>query len=276
MWSGKNVLRALAVLMLGISAYFWFGLQSILTANRASAIGMTAILTLATPSLASFLLPWSPAAQLLQKMTWKSWGYFVLTISGGWLLYYEWDLLTTWWSQQPNTVQAGLAMKQAITSIIGFVVVPTLVWSAVDTNELLGLFHQNMVVKKFEIETAAIVEGIRIKRMRANYLGAIGWANLLPAERTEFLNLGEEFRVGFEQDMRALNEGVGRMLGSEEEYGGVLVSPQYESPTIPALQRIYQTLSLEDSRDVHMSPPERSSYTGDTTPMAVRRRRGQV
>jgi hypothetical protein len=73
-FTSKTLLAILALISMGGSAAYWWGVQSQLTDNRIVAIAFTAILVLAPPSLVSFLIPWSPAGMLLQKINARTWG----------------------------------------------------------------------------------------------------------------------------------------------------------------------------------------------------------
>ncbi len=67
-FTAKSLLVVLAVCAMIGSAVYWWGIQSVLTPNKMIAGSFTLILVLAPPSLVSFLIPWSPAGMLLQKI----------------------------------------------------------------------------------------------------------------------------------------------------------------------------------------------------------------
>src|SRR4028119_1835956 len=80
-FTAKTGLAILAVISMAGSAAYWWGVQSQLTSNKPVAIAFTAIMVLAPPSLVSFLIPWSPAGMLLQKINARTWGYTVITLA---------------------------------------------------------------------------------------------------------------------------------------------------------------------------------------------------
>jgi hypothetical protein len=66
-FTSKTLLAILAIISMGGSAAYWWGVQSQLTDNRIVAIAFTAILVLAPPSLVSFLYTGSPPGMLFEK-----------------------------------------------------------------------------------------------------------------------------------------------------------------------------------------------------------------
>ncbi len=68
-FTSKQLLALLALIAMIGSAVYWWGVQSTLIPNnKVVALAYTALLVLAPPSLVSFLIPWSPAGMLLQKV----------------------------------------------------------------------------------------------------------------------------------------------------------------------------------------------------------------
>src|ERR687893_2476168 len=99
-FTAKTGLAILAVIAMVGSAAYWWGVQSQLTSNKVVAVAFTAILVLAPPSLVSFLIPWSPAGMLLQKINARTWGYTVILVCAMFLLYYSFQMQNAWWLSQ--------------------------------------------------------------------------------------------------------------------------------------------------------------------------------
>src|SRR5690242_18736412 len=119
-FTSKTLLALLALIAMGGSGVYWWGVQSVLTDNRAIALAFTAILVLAPPSLVSFLIPWSPGGMLLQKVNARTWGYLVVVGCSLFLLYYSFQIQWSWWAAQPVVADTGLIYQQVLIGIIGF------------------------------------------------------------------------------------------------------------------------------------------------------------
>src|SRR4051812_42613971 len=96
--TGKSVLLLLAIVSMVASGIYWWGVQSALTTSRPIAIAFTAILVLAPPTLISFLIPWSPAGMLLQRVNAQTYGHAVVVFASIYLLYYSYQLQYSWWA----------------------------------------------------------------------------------------------------------------------------------------------------------------------------------
>src|SRR5918911_1517993 len=136
-FTAKTGLQIMAVFAMIGSGVYWWGVQSQLTTNMPVAMAFTAILVLAPPSLVSFLIPWSPAGMLLQKINARTWGYTVNTVAALFLLYYSYDIQYAWWLAQPVVAQSGYVLPQVLVGIIGFVIIPALLWPPVSSDELV-------------------------------------------------------------------------------------------------------------------------------------------
>ena len=96
-FTSKTLLAILALIAMGGSAVYWWGVQSTLIPdNRIVAFAFTAILVLAPPSLVSFLIPWSPGGMLLQKVNARTGGYAVVIACSISLLYYSFQIQWSW------------------------------------------------------------------------------------------------------------------------------------------------------------------------------------
>ena len=103
-FTAKTLLIILALCTMLGSAVYWWSVQSVLTSNKFIAGAFTLIMVLAPPSLVSFLIPWSPAGMLLQKINARTWGYAVIIACSLVLLYYSFTIQYQWWLTQ-NVVQ---------------------------------------------------------------------------------------------------------------------------------------------------------------------------
>src|SRR5881397_2566139 len=128
-FTSKTLLALLALIAMGGSAVYLWGVQSVLTDNRAIALAFTAILVLAPPSLVSFLIPWSPGGMLLQKVNARTWGYLVVVGCSLFLLYYSFQIQLSWWLAQPVVADSNLVYQQVLIGIIGFIIIPALLWT---------------------------------------------------------------------------------------------------------------------------------------------------
>src|ERR687893_1580048 len=117
-FTAKTGLAILAVIAMVGSAAYWWGVQRALTGNTIVAMAFTAILVLAPPSLVSFLIPWSPAGMLLQKINARTWGYTVILVCAMFLLYYSFDIHYAWWAAQDVVRESGYVLPQVLVGII--------------------------------------------------------------------------------------------------------------------------------------------------------------
>ena len=128
--TGRQVLLMVALGALAGSASFWWEVERTLTPSAGVAAAYTIILTLAPPTLMAFLLPWSPAGQLLARLRARTWGTLVVTLSALILGWYSVERQTAWWALQPVVAASGLTTLQVLIGLLGFVLIPALVWAA--------------------------------------------------------------------------------------------------------------------------------------------------
>src|ERR671938_535385 len=161
-FTSKSLLAILALIAMGGSAVYWWGVQSTLIPdNKVVALAFTAILVLAPPSLVSFLIPWSPGGMLLQKVNAKTWGYLVVVGCSLYLLYYSFQIQLAWWLAQPVVADSNLVYQQVLIGIIGFVIIPALLWTPVSSEELVEQVRQAHLVKRYELQTQADIAILR-------------------------------------------------------------------------------------------------------------------
>ncbi len=213
-FTAKTGLAILAVIAICGSAAYWWGVQNELTSNKIVAIAFTAIMVLAPPSLVSFLIPWSPAGMLLQKINARTWGYTVITVAALFLLYYSYDIQYAWWSAQPVVQQSGYVLPQVLVGIIGFVIIPALLWTPVTSDELVEQVRQAHLVKRYELQTQADIAILRNTLLRAQEKALIGFANLTVQEREELASVMRGLVRGIDGTMREIATSVKSVSGA--------------------------------------------------------------
>jgi hypothetical protein len=187
--------------------------QSELTNNIAMAIAFTTILVLAPPVLVSFLIPWSPGGMLLQKINAKTWGYVVVIVSALFLIYYSFEIQYTWWAAQPVVAETQLIIQQVLVGIIGFIVIPALLWTPVTSEELVEQVRQAHLVKRYELQAQADIAILRNTMLRAQEKALIGFANLTPDERQELAGVMHGLVTSIDKTLQDVGESVKKVTG---------------------------------------------------------------
>jgi hypothetical protein len=213
-FTAKSLLAILAFIAMVGSAIYWWGVQSELTSNIAVAIAYTAILVLAPPSLTSFLIPWSPGGMLLQKINARTWGYGVIIAASLYLLYYSFDIQYSWWAAQPAVASTGLIIQQVIIGIIGFIIIPALLWTPVTSEDLVEQVRQAHLVRRYELQTQADIAILRATLLRAQEKALIGFANLTVQEKEELASVMRGLVKGIDGTLRDIGESVKTVSGA--------------------------------------------------------------
>jgi hypothetical protein len=208
------LLTLLALIAMGGSAIYWWGVQSQLTDNRVVAAAFTAILVLAPPSLVSFLIPWSPGGMLLQKVNARTWGYLVVVGCSLYLLYYSFQIQLSWWLAQPVVADSNLVYQQVLIGIIGFIIIPALLWTPVTSEELVEQVRQAHLVKRYELQTQADIAILRATLLRAQEKALIGFANLTVAEREELAAVMKGLITGIDRTLHEMGQSVKTVSGA--------------------------------------------------------------
>lgn len=220
--TSKTLLALLAVIAMASSAAYWWGVQSALTTNTIVAIAYTAILVLAPPSLVSFLIPWSPAGMLLQKVNMRTIGYPIVIGCALYLLYYSYHIQTSWWSAQPVVFDANLVNQQMLIGIIGFIIIPALLWTPVSSDELVEQVRQARLVKRYELQTQADIAILRATLLRAQQLALKGFANLTIGERQELAGAMNGLMLSVDRTLREVGDTVRTVSGVAMPFDGML------------------------------------------------------
>jgi hypothetical protein len=213
-FTSKSLLALLALIAMAGSAVYWWGVQSQLTDNKVVALAFTAILVLAPPSLVSFLIPWSPGGMLLQKVNARTWGYLVVVGCSLYLLYYSFQIQLSWWLAQPVVADSNLVYQQVLIGIIGFIIIPALLWTPVTSEELVEQVRQAHLVKRYELQTQADIAILRATLMRAQEKALIGFANLTLEEREELAAVMKGLVSGIDRTLREVGQSVKTVSGA--------------------------------------------------------------
>ena len=213
-FSAKSLLAILAIIAMIGSAVYWWGVQSQLTENQIVAVAFTAILVLAPPSLTSFLIPWSPGGMLLQKINARTWGYAVIIGAALYLLYYSFEIQYSWWASQPTVASTGLILQQVVIGIIGFILIPALLWTPVTSEELVEQVRQAHLVRRYELQTQADIAILRATLLRAQEKALVGFANLTVQERQELAEVMTGLVHGIDQTLRDIGSSVKTVSGA--------------------------------------------------------------
>jgi hypothetical protein len=221
-FTSKSLLALLAIIAMAGSAAYWWGVQRTLTDNTVVALAFTAIMVLAPPSLVSFLIPWSPGGMLLQKVNARTWGYVVVVGCSIYLLYYSFQIQWSWWAAQRVVVESGLIYQQAFIGMIGFVIIPALLWTPVSSDELVEQVRQAHLVKRYELQTQADIAILRATLLRAQEKALIGFANLTVDEREELAAVMRSLVGGIDRTLREVGQTVKTVSGVAMPFDGML------------------------------------------------------
>jgi hypothetical protein len=211
-WTGRQLLIVLAVLLMGSSGAFWWEIQHQLTGDMVMAAVYMLILTAAPPVLTSFLIPWSPAGMLLQRINARTIGYAVVIAIAIFLFYYSYTIQVEWWASQPQA--AGLVLLQALVGLIGFILVPALSLPPVTGEELMAQVEQAHLVKKYELQTQGDIAILRAALLHAHNYAERGFANLSAAERRELAAISRGLVMGIDATLKEIGESVNAVAGA--------------------------------------------------------------
>lgn len=212
--TAKTLLMILAVFAMIGSAVYWWGIQSVLTPNKVVAGAFTLIMVLAPPSLVSFLIPWSPAGMLLQKINARTWGYMVIVFCAMVLVYYSFSIQYLWWQAQPVVEETGIVLQQVLVGLIGFIFIPALLWTPVSSDELVEQIRQAHLVRRYELQTQADIAILRNTLLRAQEKALIGFANLTVQEKEELASVMRGLVRGIDTTMKELATSVKTVSGT--------------------------------------------------------------
>ncbi len=213
-FNSKTLLMILAVIAMCGSAAYWWNVQKQFTQDFGVAVAFTAIMVLAPPSLTSFLIPWSPGGMLLQKINARTWGHLVVVACSIILLFYSFQIQFAWWSSQPGMANSGIVQLQVLIGMIGFIVIPALMWAPVSSEDLVEQVRQAHLVKRYELQTQADIAILRATLLRAQEKALIGFANLTVEEREELASVMRSLVSGIDSTLREIGQSVKTVSGA--------------------------------------------------------------
>ncbi|WP_322489380.1 hypothetical protein [Chloroflexus sp.] len=216
--NAKDGMTILALLGMGGAAAYWWGVQSALTDHRLVAAAFTVLLTLAPPSLTSFLIPWSPAGMLLQKVNLRTWGYAIVIACSLFFLYYSGHIQYSWWAAQQVVADTQLILQQVIIGILGFIIIPALLWTPVTSEELVEQVRQAHLVKRYELQTEADIAILRSTLLRAQQKALIGFCNLTVQEKEELAGVMRGLVKNIDYELRRVGESVDALAHSTRPF----------------------------------------------------------
>jgi hypothetical protein len=274
-FTARTLLAILAFVAMGGSAVYWWGVQSQLTDNRIVAVAFTAILVLAPPSLVSFLIPWSPAGMLLQKVNARTWAFPVIIGCALYLLYYAFQLQWAWWAAQPVVAETNLVYQQVLIGTIGFIIIPALLWTPVSSDELVEQVRQAHLVKRYELQTQADIAILRATLLRAQEKALIGFANLTVQEREELAAVMQSLVSGIDRTLKEIGQTVKTVSGVALPFDSILDDNEDIRDILDYIGDTLQTGVLEDTTQDHKEAQQRSSAheREEASPRSVRERR---
>lgn len=225
--TARNMLIILAAICMGASGIYWYGVQSTLIPdNKVVALAFTALLVLAPPSLVSFLIPWSPSGMLLQKVNARTWGMVVVAGCSVYLLYYSFQIQFSWWAAQPIVADSGLIYQQVFIGMIGFIVIPALLFAPVSSDELVESVKQAHLVKRYQLQSAADIAILRSTLLRAQELALVGFCNLTVNEKEELAVVMRGLVSGIDRTLKEVGQTVKAVSGVAIPFGNYLEDNQ--------------------------------------------------
>jgi hypothetical protein len=274
-FTARTLLAILAFVAMAGAAAYWWGVQSQLTDNRIIAVAFTAILVLAPPSLVSFLIPWSPAGMLLQKVNARTWAFPVIIGCALYLLYYAFQLQWAWWAAQPVVAETNLVYQQVLIGMIGFIIIPALLWTPVSSDELVEQVRQAHLVKRYELQTQADIAILRATLLRAQEKALIGFANLTVQEREEMAAVMQSLVSGIDRTLKEIGQTVKTVSGVALPFDSILDDNEDIRDILDYIGDTLQTGVLEDTTQDHKEAQQRSSAheREEASPRSVRERR---
>jgi hypothetical protein len=105
-------------------------------------------------------------------------------------------------------------LPQVLVGIIGFVIIPALLWTPVTSDELVEQVRQAHLVKRYELQTQADIAILRNTLLRAQEKALIGFANLTVQEREELASVMRGLVRGIDGTMKEIASSVKSVAGA--------------------------------------------------------------
>jgi hypothetical protein len=145
---------------------------------------------------------------LLQKINARTWGYAVVIICASFLVYYSFEIQYSWWAAQPVVASTGLILQQVLVGIIGFIIIPALLWTPVTSEELVEQVRQAHLVKRYELQAQADIAILRNTMLRAQEKALVGFANLTADEREELAGVMQGLVSSIDNTLQEIGHSV--------------------------------------------------------------------
>ena len=149
-------------------------------------------------------------------------GYPVVIGCALYLLYYSYQIQWSWWAAQPAVADTGLINQQMLIGIIGFIIIPALLWTPVSSDELVEQVRQAHLVKRYELQTQADIAILRATLLRAQEKALVGFANLTVDEREELAAVMRSLVGGIDRTLREVGQTVKTVSGVAMPFDGML------------------------------------------------------
>lgn len=287
LFTGLNALRLIGLVGLIAAAIFWWPVQNELSTNRTVALAYTIGLVLAPPALWSFLFPWSPGGMLLFRIQQRTIGQVVVALAALYFSYYSYQLQTSWWTAQEVTRDSNMVTQQVIIGLLLYIVIPGLVWTPVDPDEFEKQVKQEQLVKRYDMQTKADIAIMDATFLRAQQRAAIGFANLLPAEREELAAVMKGLVTGMDTTLQRI---AGNFNETAEAIYGQHGKDMFSAPpfadtfadmlnfvgdsilTMGEVERPAEAprvLSSGDQETIDLAPAARAAHVPDSRAMVV-------
>lgn len=202
--TAASVLRIFAVVVT-IAGFFWWtsAFLVLFSGNPVAYIGAL-IISIAPAGLGAFVIPWTPAAQLLFRILGRTIGGSVSLGSFIFLLYVQFELLLAFF-YAIGVTDSEIGVTLTFLFIIGLTIVPALIWSPVLASQAQELIHQQELVDSYEIQVKSRIQQMKVTLLRAQLLTLKGFANLLPAEREELAKISAALVLSIETTLKDLS-----------------------------------------------------------------------
>ena len=109
-----------------------------------------------------------------------------------------------------------------LIGIIGFIIIPALLWTPVSSDELVEQVRQAHLVKRYELQTQADIAILRATLLRAQEKALIGFANLTVQERQELAAVMRSLVAGIDNTLREVGQTVRTVSGVAMPFDGLL------------------------------------------------------
>lgn len=161
----KDSVASVGVVWLVLSTAYWWSISTALSHDRFVALVLSAPLVLMPPAVGKMLGLWSRYGLPPSKNK-RAWELVVVTAGSLSLLYCSYQMQYAWWKMQPQVVKQDLLVPQILVGIVGFVVIPALLWMTVAARERSERVQQVQAIKRPRQQVKTRLFRYRIRRSR--------------------------------------------------------------------------------------------------------------